>query len=269
MTDAAAEARAVADAERFRVAGADAPGFAETLETAPALLLVLADLAALAAVDRDLPRYTLVGGASIYPFVWSVLLAARAEGLGGVTTTRGDPTRGGPACALRHPRDRRRRRPRRPGPPVVPTDPAAARARQRLHVDRPLRGHTTRRALTPRPTAAVLKWGMAQNVLGEELEPCNYDPVTGFYPRRLLQHGRGGRRCAHRVHPGDRGIPGLLGLGRQRPVHPASRIRLRRVAARGPVVPVRARAGRRPSRPGRRRPSSWRRRTRPRSSGCS
>ena len=39
------------------------------------------------------PRWTatsplqLVGGASIYPFVWSLLLAARAEGLGGVTTT--------------------------------------------------------------------------------------------------------------------------------------------------------------------------------------
>ena len=28
---------------------------------------------------------------------------------------------------------------------------------------------------------AVLKWRMAQNVLGEELPPCNYDPVTGFY----------------------------------------------------------------------------------------
>jgi len=48
---------------------------------------VLADLRALAAVDRDLDRYTLAGGASIYPFVWSVLLAARDEGLGGVVTT--------------------------------------------------------------------------------------------------------------------------------------------------------------------------------------
>ena len=28
-----------------------------------------------------------VGGASIYPFCWSVLLAARAHGLGGVLTT--------------------------------------------------------------------------------------------------------------------------------------------------------------------------------------
>jgi nitroreductase len=51
------------------------------------LLIVVADLSALAAVDRDLPRYTLAGGASIYPFVWSLLLAARSEGLGGVMTT--------------------------------------------------------------------------------------------------------------------------------------------------------------------------------------
>ncbi len=87
VTDRAAEARAVAQAPRFAEAGAATPGFAETLDAAPALLLVLADLTALAAVDRDLPRYTLVGGASVYPFVWSLLLAARAEGLGGVTTT--------------------------------------------------------------------------------------------------------------------------------------------------------------------------------------
>src|SRR6202034_4122320 len=30
-------------------------------------------------------------------------------------------------------------------------------------------------------TRPVLKWAMAQNVLGEALEPCNFDPVTGFY----------------------------------------------------------------------------------------
>jgi nitroreductase len=41
----------------------------------------------LAATDRDLERYQLVGGASIYPFVWSVLLAAQARGLSGVMTT--------------------------------------------------------------------------------------------------------------------------------------------------------------------------------------
>ncbi len=87
VTDRDAEAAAIADAARFAEAAAAAPGFAETLESAPALLLVLADLSALAAVDRDLPRYTLAGGASIYPFVWSLLLAARTEGLAGVMTT--------------------------------------------------------------------------------------------------------------------------------------------------------------------------------------
>ncbi len=87
VTNREAEANALADVPHFAEGGAAAPGFAEMLDTAPALLLVLADLSALAAVDRDLPRYTLAGGASIYPFVWSLLLAARTEGLGGVLTT--------------------------------------------------------------------------------------------------------------------------------------------------------------------------------------
>jgi nitroreductase len=51
------------------------------------MLVVCANLEALAATDRDLDRYQLVGGASIYPFVWNVLLAARERGLGGVMTT--------------------------------------------------------------------------------------------------------------------------------------------------------------------------------------
>jgi nitroreductase len=87
VTDREAEAAAMTGAPQFADAGAASPGFAEALDQAPALLLVLADLSALAAVDRDLPRYTMVGGASIYPFVWSLLLAARSEGLAGVMTT--------------------------------------------------------------------------------------------------------------------------------------------------------------------------------------
>jgi nitroreductase len=51
------------------------------------LLVLLADLRNLATIDRDLDRYTLVGGASIYPFAWSLLLAAHQAGLGGVLTT--------------------------------------------------------------------------------------------------------------------------------------------------------------------------------------
>jgi nitroreductase len=64
-------------------------GFAETLATVPVMLVVTAGLGALAATDRDLGHYQLAGGASIYPFVWSVLLAAHERGLGGVITTVG------------------------------------------------------------------------------------------------------------------------------------------------------------------------------------
>ncbi len=61
--------------------------FPARLDAAPALLVVCARLGSLAATDQDLDRYHFIGGASIYPFVWSILLAAREEGLGGVMTT--------------------------------------------------------------------------------------------------------------------------------------------------------------------------------------
>ncbi|MFM8389697.1 MAG: NADH dehydrogenase FAD-containing subunit, partial [Actinomycetota bacterium] len=40
-----------------------------------------------ATMDADLPRPTISGGGSIYPFCWSILLAARDRDLGGVMTT--------------------------------------------------------------------------------------------------------------------------------------------------------------------------------------
>jgi nitroreductase len=83
ITDRDAEARAIESAGDMQAG----EGFPEDLDQVPVLLVVLADLRALAAVDRDLPRYTFAGGASVYPFVWNVLLAAREEGLGGVVTT--------------------------------------------------------------------------------------------------------------------------------------------------------------------------------------
>ncbi len=49
--------------------------------------MLLSDLRALAAVDKHVDRYTFCGGASVYPFAWSLLLAAREEGLRGVMTT--------------------------------------------------------------------------------------------------------------------------------------------------------------------------------------
>ena len=63
------------------------PGFIDRLIHPPALLLVTVDLAVVASMDQHLPRIGVISGASIYPFVWNILLAARNEGLGGTLTT--------------------------------------------------------------------------------------------------------------------------------------------------------------------------------------
>jgi nitroreductase len=86
VTDRDAEARALASAGDTPPANGRG-GFTEHLDEVPVLLVVLADLRALAAMDRDHDRYTFAGGASVYPFAWSILLAARDHGLGGVLTT--------------------------------------------------------------------------------------------------------------------------------------------------------------------------------------
>ncbi len=62
------------------------PMFAK-IEAVPEVLVVTVDLRVLAVTDQDLDRFSVVGGASIYPFVHNLLLAARNEGLGGVLTT--------------------------------------------------------------------------------------------------------------------------------------------------------------------------------------
>jgi nitroreductase len=64
-----------------------ANAFAEHLHEVPLHLVVCACLGDLAIVDAGLDRPSIVGGASIYPFVHNVLLALRAEGLGGALTT--------------------------------------------------------------------------------------------------------------------------------------------------------------------------------------
>jgi len=82
------EERQRAEAHREAAERLSQPGgFPETLASVPAMLVVVVDLTALAATDRDLGRYQFAGGASIYPFVWSLLLAAHERGLGGVMTT--------------------------------------------------------------------------------------------------------------------------------------------------------------------------------------
>ena len=57
------------------------------IEAVPVVLAVAADLRKIALMDGQLDRPALTGGASIYPFCWSILLSARERGLGGVITT--------------------------------------------------------------------------------------------------------------------------------------------------------------------------------------
>jgi nitroreductase len=57
-------------------------------------LLVAVDLRVVASFDSVLPRVGVISGASIYPFVWNILLAARNEGLGGTLTTFVAPAEG-------------------------------------------------------------------------------------------------------------------------------------------------------------------------------
>ncbi|HEV3212379.1 MAG TPA: nitroreductase family protein [Acidimicrobiales bacterium] len=85
-TDRAAETAALRGAPAMAAAAGDG-GFAEHLDEVPVLLALLVDLREVAALDRDEDGYTFVGGASVYPFAWSILLAAHDQGLGGVLTT--------------------------------------------------------------------------------------------------------------------------------------------------------------------------------------
>ena len=81
--------------EQYVIAYRDTPAygtpsldrFAERLDEVPVLLLVCVELEALTITDRALDRQSIVGGASIYPFVQNVLLGLRNEGLGGLLST--------------------------------------------------------------------------------------------------------------------------------------------------------------------------------------
>ena len=59
----------------------------EPTRRAAVVLVFLVDLTVVASMDQDLDRFGVTGGASIYPFVWNVLLGARQAGFGGTITT--------------------------------------------------------------------------------------------------------------------------------------------------------------------------------------
>lgn len=91
----------VVDASAYQLASVT-PGnvpndLLDKIESIPVVLAIAADLGSIAMMDKDLDRATITGGASIYPFCWSVVLSARDRGLGGVITTfasRAEPTTG-------------------------------------------------------------------------------------------------------------------------------------------------------------------------------
>ncbi|MCZ4498894.1 MAG: nitroreductase [Marmoricola sp.] len=71
-----------------QIAATDVPDrFTEPLLTAAVVLVVLVDLRVVASIDQDLDRVGVISGASVYPLVWNILLAARNEGFGGTITT--------------------------------------------------------------------------------------------------------------------------------------------------------------------------------------
>jgi nitroreductase len=74
-------------AEQIAAVSDEALEWYRMLENAPILLAIGLDLQKVATIDVDLDRVGLVGGASVYPFVHNILLAARGRGMGGVLTT--------------------------------------------------------------------------------------------------------------------------------------------------------------------------------------
>ena len=63
------------------------PHLTETVTKAAVVLVVCVDLKVVASTDQNLQRVGVISGASIYPFAWNILLAARHEGFAGTITT--------------------------------------------------------------------------------------------------------------------------------------------------------------------------------------
>lgn len=59
--------------------------------TADVVLVFIVDLSVVASTDQHLDRVGVISGASIYPFVWNVLLAIRQAGFGGTINSMTGP----------------------------------------------------------------------------------------------------------------------------------------------------------------------------------
>lgn len=77
------------------IAGTTVPDeFTAPFRRAAVVLVVTVDLTYVAAMDQYLDRIGVISGASVYPLVWNILLAARNEGYGGTLTTMAVPEDG-------------------------------------------------------------------------------------------------------------------------------------------------------------------------------
>jgi nitroreductase len=65
--------------------------FTAPFRRAAVVLVITVDLTHVAAMDQNLDRIGVISGASVYPLVWNILLAARNEGYGGTLTTMAIP----------------------------------------------------------------------------------------------------------------------------------------------------------------------------------
>ncbi len=75
-------------ASAAEIAATEVPSqFTAPLLTAAVVLVACVDLEVVAAIDQNLARIGVISGASVYPLVWNILLAARNEGYGGTITT--------------------------------------------------------------------------------------------------------------------------------------------------------------------------------------
>ncbi len=81
----AGEASGLAPGRLRMLRGADE--YARNFDAVPVHLVVCVELSALAITDAELARPSIVGGASVYPFVQNILLGLRREGLGAAFTT--------------------------------------------------------------------------------------------------------------------------------------------------------------------------------------
>lgn len=68
------------------ISAIDASAFVAPLHAAQVVLVICLDLSVSAALDQELDRVGVVSGVSVYPFAWNILLAARDEGFGVLTT---------------------------------------------------------------------------------------------------------------------------------------------------------------------------------------